>query len=67
MRFRESLASIPGPEVVPKAKRRKFSAAYKRRILEDAEQHHRDGKSRGPCHIVAIWPAHVGRWRLIFS
>ena len=37
MRFRDSLASITDPEVVPKAKRRKFSAAYKRCILEEAK------------------------------
>ena len=37
MRSCDSLASIPDPEVVPKAKRRKFSAACKRCILEEAK------------------------------
>lgn len=34
MRFLESLASILDPEVAPMAKRRNFSAACKRRVLD---------------------------------
>ena len=36
MTFHDSPTNIPDPEVVPKAKRRKFSVEYKRRILEEA-------------------------------
>jgi transposase len=36
MTFHDSSTNIPDPEVVPKAKRRKFSAEYKRRILDEA-------------------------------
>ena len=28
---------VPNPELVPRAKRRRFSAAYKLRILEEAD------------------------------
>jgi len=37
MTFHDSPTDILDPEVVPKAKRRKFSAEYKRRILEETE------------------------------
>ena len=37
MTFHDVPTDIPDPEVVPKAKRRKFSAEYKRRILEEAD------------------------------
>jgi len=36
MTFHDSLTDIADPEVVPKAKRRQFSAQYKVRILEEA-------------------------------
>ncbi len=35
----------PDPEVVPKAKRRSFTAAYKLRILEEAEQCDQSGQT----------------------
>ena len=37
MTFHDAPTNIPDPEVVPKAKRRKFSAEYKRRILQKAD------------------------------
>jgi len=37
MTFHNSLTDISDPEVVPKAKRRQFSAQYKVRILEEAD------------------------------
>ena len=37
MTFHDSLTDISDPEVVPKAKRRQFSAQYKVRILEEAD------------------------------
>lgn len=37
MTFHDSLTDIADPEVVPKAKRRQFSAQYKTRILEEAD------------------------------
>ena len=37
MTFHDAPTSIPDPEVVPKAKRRRFSAKYKQRILEEAD------------------------------
>ncbi len=33
----EGQAPVPEPEVVPSAKRRKFTAEYKLRILEEAD------------------------------
>jgi hypothetical protein len=37
MTFHDSLTGISDSEVVPKAKRRQFSAQYKVRILEEAD------------------------------
>ena len=37
MTFHNAPTNIPDPEVVPKAKRRKFSAEYKWRMLEEAD------------------------------
>jgi hypothetical protein len=37
MTFHNALNDIPDPEVVPTAKRRKFTAGYKQRILEEAD------------------------------
>ena len=37
MTFHDAPTNIPDPEVVPKAKRRKFSAEYKWRMLEEAD------------------------------
>jgi hypothetical protein len=34
--FHDSLTHIPDPEVVPKARRRKFLAEYKLRILDES-------------------------------
>jgi non-ribosomal peptide synthetase component E (peptide arylation enzyme) len=37
MTFHDSPTDIPGPEVVPKAKRRKFSAKDKLRTLDESD------------------------------
>jgi transposase len=37
MTFHDSPNDIPDPEVVPKAKRRNFSAEYKLRVLDEAD------------------------------
>jgi transposase len=37
MTFHDSPNDIPDPEVVPKAKRRKFSAEYKLRVLDESD------------------------------
>ncbi len=50
MTFHDSPTDIPDPEVVPKAKRRKFSAEYKRRILEEADNLTEPGQTDGLCY-----------------
>jgi len=47
MTFHDSLTDISDPEVVPKAKRRQFSAQYKVRILEEAGDGVRQGDKVG--------------------
>ena len=63
MRFRDSLASIPDPEVVPKAKRRKFSAAYKRRILEEADNCTEPGQIGALLRQEGLYSSHLSSWR----
>jgi len=47
MTFHYTPTDIPDPEVVPRAKRRKFSAEYKRRILEEADNCTESGQIGG--------------------
>jgi len=42
---RQPMNQEPDPQVVPKAKRRRFSAEYKRRILEEADNCTERGES----------------------
>jgi hypothetical protein len=75
MTFHNVPTDIPDPEVVPKAKRRKFSAEYKRRILEEADNCTESGQigvlvfhqpynsytSASVCRSVAPMCANSGR------
>ena len=63
MRFRESPVRIPDPEVVPKAKRRKFSAAYKRRILEEADNCTEPGQIGALLRQEGLYSSHLSSWR----
>ena len=59
MTFHDSLTDISDPEVVPKAKRRQFSAQYKVHILEEADVCTEAGQ------VGAVLPAHCNcgsRW-----
>ena len=63
MRFRDSLASIPDPEVVPKAKRRKFPGTYKRRILEEADNCAEPGQVGALLRQEGLYSSHLSTWR----
>ena len=57
------IASIPDPEVVPKAKRRKFSAEYKRRILGEAENCTEPGQIGALLRQEGLYSSHLSTWR----
>ena len=53
----------PDPEVVPRAARRRFSAAYKRRILEEAEACTKPGEIGALLRREGLYSSHLGKWR----
>jgi transposase-like protein len=54
---------IPDPEVVPKAKRRKFSAEYKVRILEEADRCTERGEIGALLRREGLYSSHLSTWR----
>jgi len=63
MKYRDTLASISDPEVVPKAKRRKFTAAYKRRVLEKADECTEPGQMGALLRQEGLYSSHLSTWR----
>jgi transposase-like protein len=57
-----SASSKPNPEVQPKAERRRFSAAYKRRIVAEAEQC-QYGELGALLRREGLTYAQIGQWR----
>jgi transposase-like protein len=56
-------SAVPDPEVVPKAKRRQFSAAYKRRILEEADACTERGQVGALLRREGLYSSHLTKWR----
>lgn len=56
-------SAVPDPEVVPKAKRRQFSAAYKRRILEEADACAEKGQVGALLRREGLYSSHLTKWR----
>jgi transposase-like protein len=54
---------IPDPEVVPTAKRRRFSAAYKSRILDEADACTEPGEIGALLRREGIFSSYLTRWR----
>jgi transposase-like protein len=50
-------------EVVPKAKRRTFSAAYKRQILQAADACHQPGQVGALLRREGLYSSHLTSWR----
>lgn len=55
--------SPPDPEVVGKAKRRAFSAAYKQRILEEADACTEPGEIGALLRREGLYSSHLSAWR----
>jgi transposase-like protein len=56
-------ASAPDPEVVPKARRRQFTADYKLRILSEAERCTRPGEIGALLRREGLYSSHLDKWR----
>ena len=63
MTFHDEPVDIPDPEVVPKAKRRKFSAEYKRRILDEADSCTEPGQIGALLRREGLYSSHLTTWR----
>lgn len=51
------------PEVLPRAKRRRFTATYKLRILEEADQCSTSGQIGSLLRREGLYSSHLSRWR----
>ena len=56
-------AEVPDPEVVPRAKRRHFSAKYKLRILTEADQCTQRGEIGALLRREGLYSSHLTTWR----
>lgn len=63
MTFHNALNDIPDPEVVPTAKRRKFTAGYKQRILEEADNCTKPGQVGALLRREGLYSSHLTTWR----
>jgi transposase len=63
MTFHDSLNNIPDPEVVPTAKRRKFAAGYKLRILDEADSCTEPGQIGALLRREGLYSSHLTTWR----
>lgn len=59
----ETNNQVPDPEVVATAKRRRFSAADKLRILEEADQCTEPGQIGALLRREGLYSSHLSRWR----
>ena len=56
-------APVPDPEVVPKAKRRQFTAKNKLRILEEADRCTERGQIGELLRREGLYSSHLSKWR----
>ena len=63
MAFHDAPTDVPDPEVVPKAKRRTFSAKYKLRILEEADSCTEAGQVGALLRREGLYSSHLTTWR----
>lgn len=54
---------IPDPEVVPRAKRRQFTADYKLRILQEADECSEPGQIGALLRREGLYSSHLTTWR----
>jgi transposase-like protein len=54
---------VPDPEVVPKAKRRQFTAKYKLNILEQADRCSKRGQIGELLRREGLYSSHLSKWR----
>ncbi|MDE2730798.1 MAG: transposase, partial [Bacteroidota bacterium] len=61
--YTESEGEAPPTEVIPRAKRRRFSASYKLRILEEADAATASGEVGALLRREGLYSSHLTQWR----
>jgi transposase len=56
-------AAIPDPEVTAHLRRRRFSAAYKARVVEEAERCSEAGEIGALLRREGLYSSHLSKWR----
>ena len=56
-------AGVPDPELIERAKRRRFSAEYKQRVLREAEACSRPGEIGALLRREGLYTSHLTAWR----
>jgi transposase len=59
----ERQTNVPEPEVEPRAKRRQFSAAYKLRIVEEADRCTEQGQIGALLRREGLYSSQLSKWR----
>jgi len=59
----EGEARVPEPEVLPRAKRKRFSTEYKQRILEEADSCTQRGQIGALLRREGLYSSHLSKWR----
>ncbi len=57
------LTAVPDPEVPAKARRRRFTVAYKLRILRETESQHTPGAIGAVLRREGLYSTHLSAWR----
>ena len=60
---RAEIRAVPDPEVTEKAGRRRFTAAYKSRILKEAELCKRSGQLGALLRREGLYYSNIAKWR----
>jgi transposase len=59
----QAIPKMPNPEVVVKAQRRRFTAEYKRRILQEADACTQYGEVGALLRREGLYSSHLSTWR----
>jgi transposase-like protein len=59
----QAVLNVPDPEVVVKAQRRRFTAEYKRRILQEADACTQHGEIGALLRREGLYSSHLNTWR----
>ena len=59
----DSIAALPDPEATSRPGRRRFSAAYKRRVLEETDQLQGPGEIGSYLRREGLYSSALSRWR----